>query len=236
MKSFIGSMVVLVLVVTGVVVVLYQLLRHEPAEYAQAAIPPGERRQTESREFEKQAIDLINEIRNEHQWQAEFTEEQVNSWLAEDFIRSNLAKQLPPGISEPRVVFQPGKLFLAFRYGEDGWNSVISVEAKVWVVKREPNVIAVQIDKVRAGALPLAPKVLQDQLTEGARRQDISVRWYRHEGQPVAILRFQYERRQPTVQLQELELREGSIFLKGRSLEPGFEFSGEGELTLETPQ
>jgi hypothetical protein len=64
--------------------------------------------------------------------------------------------------------------------------------------------------------------VLQDRISAWCRHQNVDVRWYRNEGNPVAILRFQYDRREPTVQLQELELREGSIYLKGRSLDPEF--------------
>ena len=57
-------------------------------------------------------------------------------------------------------------------------------------------------------------------VTIGARRNNIDVQWYRNDGNPVAIFRLQADRRDPGIQLQELELKQGSVFLKGRSLDP----------------
>jgi hypothetical protein len=219
-KSVLVGGIILLLFSGGAFAVLYALLRHEPNFYRQSAVPPGAARQQQSKAFETQAFDLYREINNDLDWQAKFTEMQVNSWLAEDFIRSNLAQQLPAGVSEPRIAFRPGRVLLAFRYGDGTWDTVVSVEAKVWVPKQEPNVVALQIEDLRAGAMPIAVKVLQDELTEGARQQNIDVQWYRHEGKPVAILRFQADRREPSLQLDELEVGDGYLFVKGRSVDP----------------
>lgn len=219
-RSLILTLVIVGLVLIGGGALFYGMLNAEPELYVEMAVPPGDERQQYSHDFEKKAFDLFNEIQNEDDWHEEFTEHQVNSWLAEDFVESNLAKQLPSEISEPRVAFRPGKLFLAFRYGGADWNTVVSVEAKVWVTKREPNTIAVEIERLKAGALPLTPKFIQDELTEGARRHNIDVQWYRNEGNPVAVFRLQADRRDPGIQLQELELKQGAVYLKGRSLDP----------------
>jgi hypothetical protein len=219
-KSFVIAVVLVTFIVGSVGTTLYVLLRHEPDFYAEAEVPPGSQRQLESKEFEEKAVDLLNEINNGTEWRSLFTQEQVNSYLAEDFLRSKPI-QLDSEIRDPRVVFQPGKVLLAFRYGSaQDWSSVVSIRAKVWIVKREPNVVAVEIEDIRAGAMPLAPKMIQDRLAESLRQQNIDIVWYRNEGNPVALVRFQYDKREPNIQLEELELRDGSIYLKGRSIDP----------------
>jgi hypothetical protein len=219
-KAFILSSLILAIILVGGGYLLNSLLHHEPEFYVATAVPPGDLRQHESRDFEKKAFQLLSEIQYDDQWQETFTEQQVNSWLAEDFVESRLAQGLPSEIRDPRIAFRPGKILLAFRYGNDEWGTVVSVEAKVWVCKKEPNVIAVEVEDLRAGALPLTHKVVMEQITEGARNQNIDVQWYRNEGNPVALLRLQADRREPSIQLQDLEIRQGSIFLKGRSLDP----------------
>lgn len=218
-RSFALSLILLLVLLIGILLTGYILLRHEPDFYVRAAVPPGEQRQQDSKEFETQAWDLYNNIGLLIDWEARFTEQQVNSYLAEDFIHSNLAPQLPPEISEPRVAFQPGTILLAFRYGDPAWNSIVSIEAKVWISKNEPNVVAIQFEELKAGALPLAVKVLQDHLEQYAVRQNMRIEWYRNEGKPVALLRFQADKREPTIQLLELEIGEGTVYLKGRSVD-----------------
>jgi len=219
-KSLLLTLGLVGLLLLGVGSVIAWLLYSEPELYVQAAVPAGDDRQRSSQEFEKKAFDLLSEIQNEDNWQGEFTEQQINSWLAEDFVESNLARQLPGQITEPRVAFRPGRLFLAFRYGSEDLHTVVSIEAKVWVARREPNTVAFEIESLKAGALPLTPKFLQDELTEGARQHNIDVQWYRNDGNPVAVFRLQADRRDPGVQLLDLELKEGSVLLKGRSLDP----------------
>jgi hypothetical protein len=200
---------------------LLWLLAWEPELYARAQIEDAQERLRLSQEFEKRAFDLVNEIQNEDDWQAEFTEQQVNGWLAEDFVESNLARQMPQGISEPRVAFQPGRLFLAFRYGGSSLSTVVSLQARVWIAPREPNTIAVEIERLRAGVLPIPLSFVQEAITEGSRQHNIDVQWYRREGNPVAIFRLHPDRRDPGIVLRELELGQGTIRLRGLSLDPG---------------
>ncbi|MCS6976579.1 MAG: hypothetical protein NZM31_06160 [Gemmatales bacterium] len=219
-KSFLVTLGLIVLLGAVVLTVVVWLLSCEPELYVQAEMPAGPDRVRLSQEFEKRAFDLFNEIQNEDDWEAEFTEQQINSWLAEDFVESNLARQLPEQISEPRVALRPGKLFLAFRYGGPDFNTVVSLEGKVWIAPREPNTLALEIESFKAGAIPLSPRFLQQELTEGARQNNIDVQWYRKDGHPVAVFRLQADRRDPGVQLRELELKDGALRVKGRSLDP----------------
>jgi hypothetical protein len=221
-KSLLLSVLLLVLLAAGGLGGLYLLLRHEPGFYSHAEIPPGPERQTHSREYVSETTRFITEKVNcETDWQLNFTQDQINSWLAEDFVTSNTAETfLPAGVTDPRVVLEPGRIVLAFRYGEEDFNTVISVHAKVWLPKKERSTIAVEIESLRAGMIPVSWKLLQEQLTEGARQQHMDLQWYRNDGNPVAILRFQSDKREPTIQLQKLRIEQGRIHIEGRSLDP----------------
>jgi hypothetical protein len=109
---------------------------------------------------------------------------------------------------------------LAFRYAQEEFSTVVSLQVKVWLPKRDRSAIAVEIESLRAGAIPLSWKLLQEQLTEQARQQNVHIQWYRNDGNPVAVLRFQADKREPTIQFQRLRIEQGRIQIKGRSLDP----------------
>jgi hypothetical protein len=210
---------ILVVLLLGVSATLYALLSHEPDAYARAEIPPGPEREAESGEFTEKAFSLVDQIQCEADWHAEFSEQQINSYLAEDFLRAPPFR-LPADISEPRVVLRPGRLTFGFRYGTGELSTVVSLDAKIWLPRREPNLIAVEIEQLRAGAMPLAVKSLRQQIDEEARKLNIDVQWYRNDGNPVAILRLQADKREATQILRDLEIREGMIAFKGRTTDP----------------
>ncbi|MFO0841243.1 MAG: hypothetical protein U0797_02445 [Gemmataceae bacterium] len=153
-------------------------------------------------------------------WFGEFSDERINSYLDEEFMRCGLGgKVLPDGVSEPRVIFDDDRLQLAFRYRSRLINTVVSISARVWLPKAETNVVAVQLQGVRAGALPFTAQWLLERVSDSARQNGIEVNWYRHEGHPVALLRFQADQARPTLQLTAIQIEHGKITIHGRSAE-----------------
>jgi hypothetical protein len=194
------------------------LVRHEPEAYRHAAVPDSDVRQVKSREFQGELSQAYNQIQGEQAWQAVFTQGQINSYFAEDFVRSGVdGRMLPDGISAPRVAIEAERLRLAFRYGRGFWSAVVSINLRLWLT-RESNVLAVELEGLRAGSLPLGAQALMEGVREVAQRNNVHVRWYRRQGNPVALVRFQADRPdRPTVQLKWLELHPGKIVLGGRS-------------------
>src|SRR5262245_22856002 len=190
------------LLVISVVAVLVLLLVHEPSVYARASQPEGDERKHLSGEFNSEFVQLYEGIRNQSVWGATFTEKSVNSYFEEDFIRTGISKSiLPEGVSAPRVVIEPDKVRLAFRYQIGPWNTIITIDMRVWLAnKREPNVIALELQGLHAGSLPIAAQSLLEQISETARQNGIEVIWYRYHGNPVALLRFQADQAHPTIQ------------------------------------
>jgi hypothetical protein len=199
------------------------LLRHEPDFYRRGEVPPGPQRKHDSGEFQTEVAHLYECInfRNQSKWWAKFTEAQINSYFAEDFIKSQTARFfLPRGVSSPRVAIEPDKIRLAFRYGEGTWSTVVSIDLRVWLAKKDPNVVMLELQGLHAGSLPISAQSLLEQISEACQHQHIDVKWYRHNGNPVARLRFPSDSPRPSVQLSKLELRQGMLVIGGRAVPP----------------
>ena len=130
---------------------VYFALRHVPRFYEEAVkIDPAQRKQG-SDEMLRRSASLRNDARKRGRWQAAFTAEQINGWLAVDLVE-NYPKLLPPEVHDPRVAIHDGQIVVGCRF--DGKvSTIVSLEADVSLP--EPNVIAVRIRRARAGAVPL---------------------------------------------------------------------------------
>jgi hypothetical protein len=164
---------------------------------------------------------LYNAINGDREWDEEFTDEQINSYLGGEFIRQGIDRQLlPDGISEPRVVFGADSIHLAFRYGTGTWSTIISIDLRVWVPRCEPNVVALELQGFHAGALPISTQSLLERIGEVGRMTAVDIAWYRHNGHPVALLRFGTDSPRTTMFLDTLRLQPGSLAVKVRTAEP----------------
>lgn len=197
---------------------VYALLRYEPSYYRLYEPPEAETRARCSQEFIRECLGVVNAVDGERDWYAQLSDEQINSYLAEDFLRQGLAgKFLPEGISEPRVFFERERMRLAFRYKSRFVNTVVSLSLRLWLPAGETNVVALQLERFNAGLLPFSAQWLLERISEVARQNNVEVSWYRHEGHPVALLRFQADRARPTLQLKTVKIEPGLIYLHGRS-------------------
>jgi hypothetical protein len=217
-KPVLMAIGIIFLVLATVLFTLALLARHEPGFYVRAAVPPGEQRQQLSSQFYKEFMKLRNGIVNKDpKWYATFTEAQINSFFEEDCVAQNM---LPEGVTAPRVAIEKDRIRLAFRYGTPPWCTIISIDFRVWLAPKEPNVVVLELQGLHAGALPVSAHSLLEELSEVVRRRNIEVNWYRHQGNPTAVLRFQSDQARASVQLRQLELRPGMITVAGRSLDP----------------
>jgi hypothetical protein len=218
-KTVIAGIGTALLLLTTVGVALALLVGHEKAFYRRGAVPPGPLRQQFSLAFMSECNNVINNVNNrESKWYAQFTDAQINSFFEEQFIASKTYQAfLPEGVSSPRIAFEPGKIRLGFRYGSGTWSTIVSIDLRVWLAKKQANVICLELQGLHAGSLPISAQSLLENISETCRRKNIDVKWYRYNGNPVARLRFQNDSKQPTVQLSELELRHGLLVIGCRS-------------------
>jgi hypothetical protein len=202
------------------------LVRHEPGFYRRCAMEPGPERKRLCNVFANHVLNLFNNIMSgpsgtkSDLWYVDYTEAEVNAYFREKFAADwpSLERR---GVSDPRIVFEPDRIRLGFRYGTEPWDTVISLDMQVWLAPNETNVVLVEFLGRHAGSLPISARSLLDNIAEQIRVNNVDVTWYRHNGNPVAMIRFQSDKPRPTFQLRGIALEKGRIVIRGLSLEPG---------------
>ncbi len=142
-------------------------LTYQPSYYRAMLLQSREQRKGKAKRFVAQSLQLRNEIVNDPTWEAVFSDQEVNAWLAEDLLVSHLADQLPPEVNEPRVLFELDRIILAFQLRQRGVESVITVVARPRVP--EGNTVELTLEKIRAGILPVPADNVLDKIIEYAR-------------------------------------------------------------------
>ena len=206
-----GIVASLILLVPGAI---WLSLTHKPTFYRALTNVPRAQLEGKAKHFVASSLQLRNDISNERDWHAVFTDQEVNAWLAEDLV-AHFADQIPPEIHEPRVAFGPERITLAFQLDRGPIRTVIWVVAQARVP--EDNVLALTLEKIRAGVIPISADRLIDPITQQAREHGLDIRWTRENDLPVAILRFSPDQSRSDVILERLSVRQGQIRLSGRS-------------------
>lgn len=196
----------------------YAALRRTRPFYQQALAVEPQVLETAGRELESRATALYNDARRAGSWQATFTAEQINGWLATK-LDEVYPDALPADIGEPRVAIADDTLTLGFRARRGGLETVVSVEAGVSVT--ESGIVAIRFHSVRAGALPLPVMQIADELSRACQALALPVRWTQDAGRPVALVDLNRELSddQRGIQLDTAELRDGALMLAGQTIE-----------------
>src|SRR5262249_21304321 len=104
-------------------------LTYQPSFYRDIFSLPRDQREVKAKHFVAQSLQLRNDICNEPTWEAVFSDQEVNAWLAEDLV-THFTDQLPPEVREPRVVFEVDRVTLAFQLDQGAISPVITVVAR----------------------------------------------------------------------------------------------------------
>jgi len=217
-KRLLISIVLVFGFVALVLVGLCAMAKHEPSYYRQATLPAGPERQSLSQQATNRFLAIGTALAtSQEDWELTFKTEELNAYFQEQYYDQGGDDNLPDGFSAPRVKLEDGKMRVGVRYGKGSLSTILTLEIKLWLVKDELNVLAMEIVSLQAGSLPLSTGTLLDYISEAARREYIDIAWYRHDGHPVAIMRFQSDLTRPTFQFHQFELKGGELRIVGRS-------------------
>jgi uncharacterized protein YpmS len=210
----IGALLFLLAAAGMALFLLYRATQYVPPAYEQALQLEPRSAARGSDEMLKRAADLSNRLRKEGAWQALFTQQQINGWLAVD-LPQNHPESLPPSLSDPRVVIEQDQVVLFCRYEADAVRSVLSLTLEPYVPS--PNVLAVRIRGARAGRVPLPLDDVLKAISRWANDANVPLQWKQTDGDPVAQFTFdgvrEAEGRQ--VRIDTLEVRPGEVFVAG---------------------
>ncbi len=176
-----GLLAMLIALLLGV----WLALQYEPKFYREALVVGAAVREKGSAEMLQRLAAMVSDVRRSGKWQAMFTAEQINGWLAVDLI-NNHPDALPPFMRDPRVGIESDKIVLACRYEGGFFSTVLTLTVKPYVP--EENALALRIVSARAGLLPMPLGNVLDGISEAARRSQWRLQWRQMGGDPVALL------------------------------------------------
>ena len=203
-----GVATLILLVLLG----LFLAARHEPAFYREALHIDRAVLEKGSDHMLRQTTALANAVRRKGHWEALFTAEQINGWLAVDMAR-NHPDTLPPMLRDPRVAIDSRHITIACRFDRDGLSSVLSLTVEPYMP--EPNVVALRIVKARAGLLPVPLGQVLDGLSEAAHNMQVHIEWRRAGGDPVAMFSLPPTDGDRPVRSETLRLGDGEVYVAG---------------------
>jgi hypothetical protein len=213
-----GGLVIAILAGAAATYGLWKATKQVPEFYHVALQKPPEKQKEAGKALEQQMLELHNEVRHTGRWEATFTDEQINGWLAAD-LPEKFPNALPRGVSEPRVAIQPEEALVACKYESPKITTIFSMGVEISLTD-EPNVIAVRIRQARAGLMPIPLKQILDHATKYAHRSEVPLRWVEEDGDPVALVTVPAERKEfihRHIRIESIELRDGMVHLAGRT-------------------
>src|SRR6516162_7476888 len=95
-RSFLLALGVLALLGGVTATGVMALVHYEPAGYATATLPPGPQRYDHSQKFCTAFTRLLSDLNTPGDWDATFTQQEINSYLNEGFMQSGLSERLLP--------------------------------------------------------------------------------------------------------------------------------------------
>jgi hypothetical protein len=198
------------LIAIGLGVAYYAAQQVQPF-YVQALEIQPEALERGGRELESRATALYSDTKQVGRWQALFTAEQINGWLATQLAEFS-GKELPPEIRDPRVAITPGVLTLGFRTKANGVDTVVSADSRVSLTK--DGAVAIRLDSVRAGALPLPALQFADELASACQNLKLPIRWTRDAGKPVALVDLH---ELDSLYVDDVQLDDGQLYVAGHT-------------------
>ena len=208
------------LVAAVLVLLVYRGTQHVPDFYIDvlnSELTPQEQAKLGD-DFEREALELHNDAKRVGAWEAVFSEDQVNAWLANDLPR-NHPRALPSEVSDPGVKISPDQVQVGCMYSGEPIGAVISLSADVYLTDK-PNQLAIQVHSVRAGRVPLPLKNFMDRVSEATRTSGLQLVWSRKDGDPVALIQIPSQVDRKTgrkIRVETLELRDGEVYVAGRT-------------------
>ncbi len=209
-------LVLVVLLLGGLGWVFYAVKQVRPFYLAARAIPE-DRLKEGNREFLNRASRFKIDLRNAGEWQLLLTDEQMNGWLAVD-LANNHPDALPAEIQHPRIKIEPQQISLGVMVERDPFPVAASIDFSVQIAN--PRELVLRVIAARAGNLPWPVDSIIVHLRRMTSKQGWTVRETTVDNDPVLFLSPPPPQNgKSEVILEALELREGEIYLRGKTTE-----------------
>jgi hypothetical protein len=210
-----AGIVAIVLAIAGCVVAAAAVLalRHVDPFYAAAVNQDPHEAAVAGRQLEER-IARLNAPTSQAHWEATFTEEEVNGWLAA-VLKEKLPDLLPSEVEDPRVALANGRVLIGYRYAAAPLTIVVTLETEPRIDK--DGVVTIRLVAARAGLLPVAHSVVVDEVNLLAEKLEWPVEWRQEKDllELVVPMRNLFDTETERRSLDEVKLSAGEIVLGG---------------------
>lgn len=207
-------LVLVVMLIGGLSWVIYSVKQVRPFYTAALAIPK-EKLDNGNREFLNRASRFQKNLRVPGEWSLLITDEQLNGWLAVD-LANNHPDALPNEVQKPRVDIDPDQISIGAMIDREPFPVAASLDLKLQLTASHE--LALRVITARLGTFPWPVESIVAQLRRATTKQGWSVRETTINNDPVLLLKPPPpDDGKAQVMLEALELREGEIFLRGRT-------------------
>lgn len=187
-------------------------------QFYESALKPAQAplsRKEAAKSFTEQTTALAEEIRHADVWSEDFSQTQVNSWIAEE-LHQKYGKIVPKGVHDPRIAFTDDLALLGFRFETRDWKGIVSLEVKPSVPA--PGQLALEVRSVKAGLLPIPTEEVLKNMAKEVRAEGFRMELIRSEGSETILVHFDHEKPGTPV-LETVEVGDGNVRVAG-SREP----------------
>ena len=196
---------------------VYRASQQVPEFYQHALQAEPQEAELSGFRLEQQVREFANDVRFRRRWEASFSAEEVNGWLASDLSRK-YPLLVPKGVDQPRVAIDPEHLQLACKYSNKRIRSIISIDADIQLTG-QPNVVAVRLKSVSAGILPVPLKHIRKGVSKAATRSNLDLQWSDQGEDVVALVTIpeRHEEIDGLLRVDRIELRDGILYVAGHT-------------------
>lgn len=189
-----------------------------PDFYARAVNSLPASTEEASRHLAAEVEKLQHDVAHEGSWRANFSADEINAWMAEE-LPKKFPQLLAKGASEPRIVIEAGRLLAAVRYRDKRIDTIISCELQV-ALTEQPNMLALRVEKLMAGSLPIPLHQFVRGITNEAAKGDIEICWDATQGGPIALVTVPSEHPNYAINpviVESVSLGQGRLILAGHT-------------------
>lgn len=189
----------------------YQTLLEQPIEQLDAA---GDA-------FESQVLELQNKVIETGDWQADFTQDQINGWLASD-MPQKFPNSIPANVTQPRVSLDNNELKLVFRFESKRFSGIVEVSGDAYCTETL-NQIAIRINFIKSGLISLPIEPWTERISTTMQKNNFPISWTEIDGDTIALISLPQKMSEQSDQkriIESIEILDGQISLKGITLNP----------------
>lgn len=217
-RLLIGSTFAVLLLIVCSIAGLFLAARQVPDFYAQAVrqLPEPKVRREQAKQFEKRTAELVERLEESTDgWSESFEQQQINSWLVEE-LPTRHSRQIPKGVSDPRVVLQADRVQLGFKIDHKNWAGIVSVVVAPKVPT--PNTIEFHVESVSAGLVSLQYDRFLPIINKSLDKTKLPYEWVEHDdGTRTLVVSVSEKLKQQTIE--SIVIEDQVITINGRRLD-----------------